>query len=642
MKYGAIQRVFLFGALGLFSMSGFTQEDEDQTEQEVPVAEDSAPVVEEIVVTGSRIRRDEFSSTSPITVINSERSALAGLLDTADILQNSTIASGQQIDDTFSGFVTDGGPGARSLALRGLGEQRTLILVNGKRWGPSGVRGGTNSVDLSAIPSSIVARYEILKDGASSIYGADAVAGVVNAITAQSFDGLQFNLQGFAPQDGGFETGIGDFSWGRVGSDWSFSVSAGYERRANMKQAERSWSECSRRPRFTDQNGDGTIDNTSPETGEPLCFGMIYGFAVSPLGWVRYEPSLAQPDPSNPYYGVPQLYGIPYYTEVPVHGWNPVGDPLNPVPLWDNVGEFYRDTRDPAVFDMIPSRELFSVTSFADKDFDIAGRNANVYYEFYYNRRVSKGNGGYRQYFPSVPASNPTNPFGIYGPLARFGGFSALPVMPSYELVDPSSRIEVDRYNAFAGLEGDISATWSYDAYVGYSHSNGTYDGQQWLDDRVNAAVNATFDADGNLVCADNTIAGCVPANFFTEDALLRGRLPADLLDLHPQGHSRRNDLQERPVFRLRDGQVVRNAQFRRSERRCRLRDAQRGHQRRAGPGRTGGQHLGHDDLGDYHRRRYRDGILHRDRDTVVSSIAFCGRAARQRFGTLDGIRFLR
>ena len=516
----------------LFSAAGFAQQD-DQAEQEVAVAEDAPPQIEEVVVTGSRIRRDEFSSTSPITVITSETSALAGLLDTADILQNSTIASGQQIDDTFSGFVTDGGPGARSLSLRGLGEQRTLILVNGKRWGPSGVRGATNSVDLSAIPSTVIARYEILKDGASSVYGADAVAGVVNAITAQSFDGLQFNVQGLAPQDGGFETGIADITWGRVATDWSFSLSGGYEKRLNMVRTDRDWAECDRRPRFTDQDDDGTIDFTSPETGEPLCFGLIHGFVVSPFGWARYEPSLAQPDPSNPYYSRPQTFGVPYYSTVPVHGWDPTSDPADPEPLWDNEGAFYRDTREPGVDDIITSRELFSVTSFAEKDFDIGGRSANVYYEFYYNRRINDRVGGYRQFFPRVPATNPTNPFGFHGPLgAAIGrGFAVQPVLPSYEIQDNNSRVKVDRYNAFAGLEGDISSTWSYDAYAGYSHSYGTYASQAWLDDRVNASINATLDADGNLVCADNSIAGCVPANLFTENALLRGRLPADVLN---------------------------------------------------------------------------------------------------------------
>ena len=515
----------------LLPFVAMAQQDEEQEEQEAPVAQQ--PVVEEVVVTGSRIRRDAFTSASPITVITSETSALAGLLDTADILQNSTVATGQQIDDTFSGFVTDGGPGARSVALRGLGEQRTLVLVNGKRWGPSGVRGATNSVDLSAIPTSSIARYEILKDGASSIYGADAVAGVVNAITVQRFEGLQLNFEGFMPQDSGSEAFSGDFTWGRVESNWSFNVSASYEQRHDMRVNQRSWADCPRRPRFTDQDGDGVIDNTSPETGEPLCFGMIYGFVTSPFGWVRYEPSLAQPDPSNPYYARPQVFGIPFYTTIPVHGWDPTSDPADPDPLWDNEGAFYRDTREPAVQSLIPDRELFSVTSFADRDFDIGGRSANVYYEFYYNSRSTNFNGGYRQYFPRVPATNPTNPFGIQGPLgAAIGrGFAVQPVVPSYELEDANSGNEVDRYNAFIGLQGDFSATWSYDAYVGFSHSEGTYYSSNWLDDRVTASINATLDDDGNLVCADNSIAGCVPANLFTEDALLHGRLPANVLN---------------------------------------------------------------------------------------------------------------
>ena len=533
MKNYSIQCVLLFCAVGFSPVSGFAQADDVQVEQAIPVTGETAvqQVVEEVVVTGSRIRRDEFTSTSPISVITSESSALAGLLDTADILQNSTVASGQQIDDSFSGFVTDGGPGARSLALRGLGAQRTLVLVNGKRWGPSGVGGSTNSVDLSAIPSSVVSRYEILKDGASSIYGADAVAGVVNAITVQRFDGLQFNLQGGLPEEGGAETFVGDFTWGKVGTDWSFSVSGNYERRNDMVRTDRSWSECDRRPRFTDQDGGGNRDNTNPETGEPLCFGMVYSSVISPFGWVRYEPSLAEPVPDNPYFSGPQQSSIPYYTTVPPHGWDPTSDASDPDPLWDNEGAFYRDERGPFIADIVPDRELFSITSFADKDFDIGGRSANVYYEFYYNHRASSYSSGYRQYFPRVPATNPTNPFGIHGPLGSDGrGVAVLPLVPSYEVQNPDSTIEVNRYNAFAGLEGDISETWSYDAYVGYSYSNGTYKAQEWLDDRINASINAVLDADGNLVCADNAIAGCVPANLFTEDALLRGRLPADVL----------------------------------------------------------------------------------------------------------------
>ena len=535
MKLHTLSRFGSF--LGIFCLLPsvvLAQQDDEQEEQEAPVAQQPLPV-EEVVVTGSRIRRNEFTSTSPITVITSETSALAGLLDTADILQNSTVATGQQVDDTFSGFVTDGGPGARSVALRGLGEQRTLVLVNGKRWGPSGIGGATNSVDLTAIPQSSIARYEILKDGASSIYGADAVAGVVNALTVQRFEGLVVNVEGFAPQAGGAENFVADATWGQVGPDWSFSVAAGYDKRNDLVRNQRDWASCDRRPRFTDQGGDGVIDNTSPETGEQLCFGSVYGFIVPPIrgwDWLRYEPSLAEPDPSNSYFSYPQGVGIPYFTPVPVHGWNPTSeDPEDPDPLWDNDGGFYRDnTWEGELQDIIGERELFSITSFADKDFDIGGRSANVYYEFYYNRRTSTFTFGPRQIFEWVPASNPTNPLGVYGPLGRFGGFRALPVLMTTEWHSPDNVIEIDRYNAFVGLQGDLSATWSYDTYLGFNHSNGTGRRDQILDDRVRASWNSTLDANGNLVCAEPTIPGCVPANPFSEDALLHGRLPADVL----------------------------------------------------------------------------------------------------------------
>ena len=504
-------------------------------EETVPAAEaESAaatPAVEEIVVTGSRIRRDSFTSTSPITVITSETSALAGLLDTAEILQGSTAASGQQLDDSFAGFITDGGPGSLSVSLRGFGEQRTLVLVNGKRWGPSGVRGATNSVDLTAIPSTVISRYEILKDGASSVYGADAVAGVVNAITRKRFDGFQINAETLLPEAGGAEIYIADATWGKVGSDWSFNVSAGYERRVEMVPADRGYSECPMRPRYTDQDVDGVLDNTSPETGEALCFGFPYGFVVSPFGWVRYEPSLSAPDPANPYFSRPQQFGIPYYTRVPPRGWKPGTDPADEVPAWDNEGQFYREERAPEFDTFIPERELFSITSFGDKDFDIGGRSANTYYELYYNHRSTEYS-GYGQFFPSVPASNPTNPFGIHGPLgALLGrGYTVLPVLPSYELRSNTSDVSIDRVNFFVGLDGDISESWSYATHAGYSWSRGTYTNPAFLFDRVAASLNATLDANGNLVCADNSIPGCVPANLFTEDALLRGRLPADVL----------------------------------------------------------------------------------------------------------------
>jgi iron complex outermembrane recepter protein len=489
--------------------ASMAQLDVDET-----LVEDDDEVTEEIVVTGSRIRRTEFNTTAPIQIITNERSQLAGLLDATDILQGSTVASGQQVDDSFSGFVVDGGAGANTISLRGLGAQRTLVLVNGKRWGPSGVRGSTNSVDLTAVPTSQIARYEILKDGASSVYGADAVAGVINAITRQRIDGSQLNFQMEAPQDGGNGYSI-DGTWGRVGDNWSFNVSGVYGEREETVAADRSFSRCPFRPR-----PDGS--NTRPD-GEEFCFGFIHGLQLGPFGFARYEPSLTDPsDTSNPFYdpGI-QGFGIPFWTTVPLND-----DP--------NQGPFWIDTRSPSIAQIVPDAELVSVTSFGDLDFTIGDRSATAYYEFYYNRRETDFNFGYRQFFPFVPATNPTNIMGTSGPLAGFGGFGVLSVLPSYELQSPDRHVEVDRTNTFVGLRGDITSSWSYDAYVGHSWSDGSYEDDQWLNDQVNASLDAVLDGSGNLVCSPASLAAfpdCVAGDLFTEDALLRGILPQDYLD---------------------------------------------------------------------------------------------------------------
>jgi iron complex outermembrane receptor protein len=553
-----------------FAPAAFAQqEDEDDiTVASGVIDEDeraTRPSIDTIIVTGSRIRRDEYTSTSPITVITSERTQLSGLLTTEDILQKSTIASGQQVNDSFSGFVTDGGPGANNISLRGLGAQRTLVLVNGKRWSASGIQGFTNNVDLSAIPSSIIGRIEILKDGASSIYGADAVAGVVNVITRESLEGLQFNAQTQFTGEGGGQRYVFDTSWGKVGDRGSISFSAQYAKQESLQAADRRWAECDRIPRLTDQDGDGVIDNTNPFTGEQLCFGFIHGLAAGALGFVRYEPSLANPtDVSSPFYDpmlavLPTFVGappIPFFTRVPENGLFKASSPplglfpqpgTNPLrPLFDNQGPYYNDTRNPAISNIQTPNELLSASSFGKLDVDVANNQSTLYYEAFFNSRKTESSAGYRQFFPLVrtftfdqAALHPYNPFAPVEFLCGGPGSGCglvQPVLPTYELLDPKFIAEVDRYNVFAGMEGELgSGDWFYDAYLGYGRSSGSYRAQQFLDDRVEAAVNGIIidPGTGQVVCAPAVRAefpDCVPVNLFTEDALLRGQLPADAL----------------------------------------------------------------------------------------------------------------
>jgi len=540
----------------VMSPAALAQEQQKPEEQKKEKAA-SETEFQEVVVTGSRIRRTEFESPDPVTVITSERSQLAGLLSTEQILQKTTAAAqGQQINDSFSGFVVDGGVGANTISLRGLGAQRTLVLVNGKRWSPSGVQGATNSVDLTAIPSSIISRIEILKDGASSVYGADAVAGVINVITKDSFDGLQLNGVGAATHDGGGERYGFDASWGKVGDRGSFSLSASYVEQKEMVRADRDWSRCAFLKRWTDQSPvNGVIDGRDPDTGKPLCYeAQIYTQTAFEV--FRYEPSLTDPyDTSNPYYdpltaalsnsavaagGSP----IQFFTRVPPNGFAPGQPPLGatgprPLPYYENEGRWLRMDKNPEVGQLQIPQKIYSATSFGQLDFDLGAGTSTAYYEAFFNRRESRSRSGHAQLFaqnssqyvrPLTYDNLNVNPYNPFGPLSP-----AIFVVPSYEIRDPTYYIDVDRYNVFAGLKGDLAGSWDYDIVAGYGHSKGTYEREQLLEDRVIAATTGVvIRPDGSITCADTFLAqwsNCVPVNWFTEDAQLRGILPQDALD---------------------------------------------------------------------------------------------------------------
>ena len=183
--------------------------DEDTT------VEPAAEAMEEVVVTGSRLKRTTFESISPLQIVNAEISREVGLVDAAEIIQTSTSSADVQIDLTFSGFVLDNGPGASTANLRGLSSDRTLILLNGRRMAPGGVEGAPSNPDLNLIPAALVAQYDFLLDGASSVYGSDAIAGVVNVKLRKDFNG--FEVRGTTDNTDAFGPSSSDlsFTWGQ-------------------------------------------------------------------------------------------------------------------------------------------------------------------------------------------------------------------------------------------------------------------------------------------------------------------------------------------------------------------------------------------------------------------------------------------
>ena len=144
----------------------------------------------EIVVTGSRIARSGFTSPSPVTVLGQDRVQKLGLTNVGDALNQ--LPSFRPTTAPATNAIAGGNIGARFADLRGLGSGRTLVLVDGRRFVPSSLSG---QVDLNQIPSSLVARSEVVTGGASAQYGSDAVAGVVNFILDNKFKGLRGQIQ---------------------------------------------------------------------------------------------------------------------------------------------------------------------------------------------------------------------------------------------------------------------------------------------------------------------------------------------------------------------------------------------------------------------------------------------------------------
>src|SRR5882762_7259281 len=165
--------------------------------QQAPAA--GPPTVQEVVVTGSRILQSVAQSTQPLSVISADQIEKTGLASVGDLLQQLT-TGGSALNAKFNssgnfGYPPDGGgigAGSSQVDLRNLDSKRTLVMVDGLRWvNESSASGISGSADLNNIPLSIIDHIEVLEDGASSIYGSDAIAGVVNIITRKKFEGVR-------------------------------------------------------------------------------------------------------------------------------------------------------------------------------------------------------------------------------------------------------------------------------------------------------------------------------------------------------------------------------------------------------------------------------------------------------------------
>jgi len=205
---------------------------------QVVAAEDGANAIEKIQVTGSRINRTDMETASPITVIGDDFIAKSGFTSVSDILSTQPSAAGISLGASSN----NGSGGSATVNLRGMGSQRTLVLLNGRRMVSSGT-GADSSVDLNTIPVAMIKTIEILKDGASAVYGSDAIAGVVNIITKKDFEGSELNVEGSRTTKGdGNNYGV-SLLHGMSIADGNLVVGAQYSNRGEVIQSDRTFVE---------------------------------------------------------------------------------------------------------------------------------------------------------------------------------------------------------------------------------------------------------------------------------------------------------------------------------------------------------------------------------------------------------------
>lgn len=220
----------LFGAAAIGSMAGLAHAQSQPANQ-----------VSEVVVTGSYIRGTPEDAALPVDVIGAEEIEKRGSPSTLEIIKALPVSSGVLGDTNQFDSRAQGAAGTGSVNLRGLGPERTLVLLNGRRLAANPVvnRAG-GAVDTNLIPAAAIGRVEILKDGAAATYGSDAIGGVVNFITRKNMEGLEASAD-YRYIDGSDGDFTGAVAWGHSFGDLNVFLSGGYQRRSPLRVLQRDF-----------------------------------------------------------------------------------------------------------------------------------------------------------------------------------------------------------------------------------------------------------------------------------------------------------------------------------------------------------------------------------------------------------------
>lgn len=408
--------------------------------------------LDRVEITGSSIRRIDAESALPVQVIKREAIERSGYTSTADLIKNLPAVMGSTVESATVGGESYGFAG---VSIHNLGENRTLVLLNGRRlasYGGQTLTGASNAIDLNSIPISAIERIEVLTDGASALYGSDAIAGVVNFITRRgSTDGVGTAGISF-PRGGARETNLSvSKGFGDLEADgYNLMLSASSDRRTQLAATDRKFA----------------------RTGE-IFFkqgGQKYRFQASSILSI----------PANVFDYDFNAYS-PY---LQAHGTCPAKHFVSGTAC---AYDFSSD------LEIYPDRERQSLVASFDR---LLAGNARLFGDVVFARSRSRGTVSYN---PSLLTISPDSPY--FDQAVAAGGYSNtdpsqgdLGVLAGYRFADLGRRVTDDRSEAVHAVLGVTGTLGTWDYNVAYTHSvsnvRGSLDDGYGYNSRVLTALN--------------------------------------------------------------------------------------------------------------------------------------------------------
>ncbi len=497
--YQAVQYALVPGAMASFALSSspvFAQDSEEE-----------AADLDRVQVTGSRISRIDIEGANPVTVLDREDIKRTGITDLGELVQDLPMMSGSPV----SSQRNNGGSGQVAVDIRGMGTNRTLVLVNGRR-SPALFN------DFSTIPVAMVERIEILKDGASAIYGADAVAGVVNIITRKDFEGAEFEFTIGESFDQGGQNYQTSFITGGNTDRGNFVIGIEYTEQEKVFLAAY----------------DEPYLNQAVAIYDPDEFHQ-YGFSGDPwadqdgdgfAGWVTFGSTRRE----NGYFNIPGVgnnqticagqtgQSASHYGPAAgaaacgpnTYNFAPVNYMQTP---YERSSFFFQGD-----YSLTDTVTAYTEARFANR------RSEQLLAPQPYDSRFDPGYVSALEPGAVISKDNFYNPFGVGITQWR------------RRVTETGGRAfvqNVDQWQIVTGLTGDITTSWTWDLSYNYGKSEradtdyGQFNGQ-----RLAEVLGPSFmDATGAVVCGTpgNVIAGCVPLNPFTNPT--NNPITQDMLD---------------------------------------------------------------------------------------------------------------